>query len=268
MFSGLHKKALRVAGNYKQAEVELIGLLQEIEACHGYSELGYTSLFTYVNQSLGLSEACSYQLIVVSRKSKVVPELLEAIARGDITVSKAKVIASVIFPTNQKEWIEKATCLSTRALEKAVADSRPSKPRRDVARPEGQGHTRMSASFDEETMLAIEHVRELLAQKRGRTVNLAEAIQEMAKEYVSRHDPVAKADRNHQNARHVKSSSKHSVHHRDRGCCQYRMPNGKICGDKNWTHLHHIKPRSEGGDDTPDNLITICAAHHRMIHAH
>jgi 5-methylcytosine-specific restriction endonuclease McrA len=27
-------------------------------------------------------------------------------------------------------------------------------------------------------------------------------------------------------------------------------------------HAHHIKPRSQGGSDDPENLISLCAAHH------
>lgn len=31
--------------------------------------------------------------------------------------------------------------------------------------------------------------------------------------------------------------------------------------------VHHIKPRAEGGPHDPANLITLCSAHHRAIHA-
>jgi hypothetical protein len=32
--------------------------------------------------------------------------------------------------------------------------------------------------------------------------------------------------------------------------------------------LHHIQFRSRGGDHAPENLITLCAAHHTLIHRH
>jgi 5-methylcytosine-specific restriction endonuclease McrA len=33
-----------------------------------------------------------------------------------------------------------------------------------------------------------------------------------------------------------------------------------------YTHLHHIVPRSLGGKDEEDNLVTLCYSHHRKVH--
>jgi hypothetical protein len=39
----------------------------------------------------------------------------------------------------------------------------------------------------------------------------------------------------------------------------------KGCSDK--LHVHHVKYRSHGGSDTPNNLITLCEKHHKALHA-
>jgi hypothetical protein len=31
--------------------------------------------------------------------------------------------------------------------------------------------------------------------------------------------------------------------------------------------VHHIQPRAEGGSHAPENLLTLCGAHHRAVHA-
>ena len=49
--------------------------------------------------------------------------------------------------------------------------------------------------------------------------------------------------------------------HRDSYACQYCKAN-KVA-----LHVHHIKFRSEGGSDTPDNLITLCHQCHDSLHA-
>lgn len=49
---------------------------------------------------------------------------------------------------------------------------------------------------------------------------------------------------------------------RDSYKCQYK---NKGCSDK--LHVHHIKFRSKGGSDTPNNLITLCEKHHKALHA-
>ena len=38
------------------------------------------------------------------------------------------------------------------------------------------------------------------------------------------------------------------------------------CGSAHFLAVHHIVPRADGGTNDPDNLITLCAACHRMIH--
>lgn len=46
---------------------------------------------------------------------------------------------------------------------------------------------------------------------------------------------------------------------------------GYTCQSKETTcskklHVHHIKFRSEGGSNAPDNLVTVCEKHHGMLH--
>ena len=39
-----------------------------------------------------------------------------------------------------------------------------------------------------------------------------------------------------------------------------------ICGEKNNLHNHHINPKSKGGGDEPENMLTLCVPHHEWIH--
>jgi hypothetical protein len=48
---------------------------------------------------------------------------------------------------------------------------------------------------------------------------------------------------------------------RDQGRC--RVPG---CTHTSFVDVHHIVPRSEGGLNDPDNLLTICCGHHRATH--
>jgi hypothetical protein len=48
---------------------------------------------------------------------------------------------------------------------------------------------------------------------------------------------------------------------RDNHKCQCGL---KGCGEK--LHIHHIKFKSNGGTDNPNNLITLCEKHHKMLH--
>ena len=51
----------------------------------------------------------------------------------------------------------------------------------------------------------------------------------------------------------------HRVLERDRWHCQ-------DCGSSKDLHVHHLKKRSNLGDDALDNLITVCAVCHKRRH--
>ena len=51
------------------------------------------------------------------------------------------------------------------------------------------------------------------------------------------------------------------VRERDGFCCAR-------CGQGGSLHVHHRVPRSQGGMDIAANLITLCHACHRYVHAH
>lgn len=41
----------------------------------------------------------------------------------------------------------------------------------------------------------------------------------------------------------------------------------RLCGSTNWTEVHHIQYRSQGGPDEKWNLITLCKECHMNAHA-
>ena len=73
--------------------------------------------------------------------------------------------------------------------------------------------------------------------------------------------------RDHVNAASVRATqtippaTRRTVLRRDGGRC--RVPG---CRHAVFVEPHHIGLRSEGGDHDAENLITLCAAHHRAVH--
>jgi 5-methylcytosine-specific restriction endonuclease McrA len=39
-----------------------------------------------------------------------------------------------------------------------------------------------------------------------------------------------------------------------------------ICGNKNNLNIHHLKPKNMGGNNNPENLITLCKSCHLFMH--
>jgi hypothetical protein len=55
------------------------------------------------------------------------------------------------------------------------------------------------------------------------------------------------------------------VYRRDDYTCQNCGTVGGAKGDTE-LHAHHITPRSQGGSDQPENLVTLCQACHSQVH--
>jgi hypothetical protein len=64
----------------------------------------------------------------------------------------------------------------------------------------------------------------------------------------------------------VPASLLHQVNFRDQRRCQHTLPDGKRCNQSRWVEVHHLKPVSQGGKNTLENLTTLCWAHHRYAH--
>ncbi len=266
-FEILHRQAITAASNLRIAESRLIDLFQQIEACSGFLQLGYTSLHVYATEALGLSDDCAYKLIRVQRKAVEVPDLKEAVASGKITVSKAVVIVPVINPRNKNYWIEMAANSSKRELEKAVAEVNPELAKSEKAKPIGNNLIKLELTLTEDAFALLKRAQELFEQKKSTALTFAETIHLLSEQFVKREDPVEKADRNaHKTG--PGASKIHKVHRRDRGRCQFVHANGKPCQQRKWLHVHHIKPKEEGGGDEPENLITLCSAHHKIVHTY
>jgi predicted restriction endonuclease len=45
-----------------------------------------------------------------------------------------------------------------------------------------------------------------------------------------------------------------------------RKPWCEYCGDTYHIEVHHIKSKGSGGNDEANNLVSLCACHHRMVH--
>jgi hypothetical protein len=59
----------------------------------------------------------------------------------------------------------------------------------------------------------------------------------------------------------VPPAMRRAVLRRDRHRC--RVPS---CRNADYIDLHHLQSREEGGSHDPENLITLCGAHHRAFH--
>ncbi len=202
--SSIHARAVDVARRYRKCEIELIEVLQEVDAGRVFTCLGYPSLFKYCCEALGLSEEVTYAFIGVARKARAVPALQEELRSGRLSVSKAKRIVPVLNQSNQSEWLKLASTASKREIEKRVARAAPrtsdrlsysAGPRDKVLQREAR--VQLQVDVSEDVMLKLRRAQDILSSKRQQSVGLEETLSALLDSYIRKEDPVEKAKRSH-----------------------------------------------------------------------
>ncbi|MBY0471515.1 HNH endonuclease [bacterium] len=267
----LHARAVALAKTYLKSESELISVLQEIDRCKGFRELGFKSLFEYA-RSLGLSESVAYNFITVARKASEVPELREKLQTQEMTLSNAKTIAPILNSANQEKWLEAASTLSKRELEKELAKEFPERSVQETTRYVAEERMELKLGISEALLKKLKRVQDL--ESKNSAASLEQALEAMADSYLAKNDPLEKAKRARQlfpgrvnpNPRVIPAHLKHSVQTRDQAQCTHSK-SGKRCQERRWLDIHHIEPLAQGGETTLNNLTLLCKAHHQMLHA-
>ena len=302
----LHDRALDVAADYRRCEADLFQIVWMIEDKKVYFDFGITSLFQYITDMLRLSRDAAYDLITVVRKSREVPDLKQAVLLEQISISKARRIASVITENNAHLWIDLAKHSSSRVVEKAVAQANPRSVVCEKVSYVSEDVLQFQLAVSESWSTLLNEIKDLMSQKEKRAVSSEEALFMLMSDYKRKHDPVLKAERAQNKAERVtnKSSSKHRktacetihivstdqkvaseamrvtsirnrripqaqvhrLHLRDRNQCSFTDRHGKRCSQKRWLQKHHVVHFADGGTHGAENLQTLCWAHHAMTH--
>lgn len=299
----IHEKAILLAGDLRSKYLELFEILIEVELEQIYLQFDIPSFYTYCTELLELSPQISKDFSVVIKKSQAVPALAKAIREKRITISKARKICSVLTELDAKKWIELAETCTTRIIEKAVAQANPKEAVVETLTYASESRLELKLGVSEEWAKLLSQTKDLLSQKNSRAVSTEEALLIVMNDFNERHHPLRKAERTIARAqRNVVSTDKpqaqhqkqlrqkecdqkpkemtpkrvgkreplkrsviHFVNVRDQNQCTHISRSGR-CEQKRWLDLHHITPLARGGDDSIENLTTLCHAHHKMQH--
>ncbi|BDG03693.1 HNH endonuclease [Anaeromyxobacter oryzae] len=97
-------------------------------------ELGYPSLFTYLNRELGLSKSAAFYRKTAAELIQRFPELVEPLEDGKLCLSTVGELAQVLTPENRDGVIPRFLHLSKQEARAVVAELKPVErpPRREV----------------------------------------------------------------------------------------------------------------------------------------
>lgn len=238
---------------------------------------GYSSTFDYCVRKLRLSEDEAYRRIHAARAAVTRPEILSALADGQLSLSAVSKIAPFVRRHDAVEIIARVEGKTARQIDEILAPLRPESERRDMMRavaisPIKSGalwssppELRVDFSFRGSCALrdAIERIRQLLSHKcPGGGID--ELLLEISRDYLERHDPQKGLPGRLSPVKggsSIPAATRRAVWARDGGRCAYVGTTGVRCLSRRFLELDHVKPRALGGEDSIGNLRLLCRPH-------
>jgi hypothetical protein len=110
-----------LATREREATVELVAHLAELDARKLHLAQGYGSLFSYCTEALRLAEHAAYNRIEAARASRKFPVVLNRLADGSLNLSSVRLLAPHLTPENHESVLLEAARKSKREVEALVA---------------------------------------------------------------------------------------------------------------------------------------------------
>jgi hypothetical protein len=121
----LVERVKHLAACERRASVALIRSLVEFDGRRLYLRESCSSLFTYCTHVLHLSEGSAYNRIETARAARRYPKVLEALERGDLTLTAVRLLAPHLTPANHGEVLAAARHRSKQGIQELIASLNP-----------------------------------------------------------------------------------------------------------------------------------------------
>lgn len=268
-----------LAAEERSLTARVLTYLEEIERRKLHLSMGFASLFDFCLRELSYSRDEAYYRINAMRLSREVPEAVAAIEDGKLSLTnvaraqsffrKEKKEGRSVSQDAKRELLHELQGLSTRECERKLESLRP-EPRRQV----------ISFEVDDETLAGLQRIRELWG---NHDLSEAELFKKMILLVLTKIDPERRKGRAEHSVgaqrlpdeppaemitpqnRHVPAQEKREVWVRDEGRCTFRSPKtGRRCNSKYALQFDHLDLYGKGGSHSPENLVLLCRAHHRL----
>ena len=92
----------------RDGTAEIVAHLAELDTRHVHLREGYTSLFVYCRDALGLSDGEAYNRIEVARAARRFPVIFDMLATGAVHLTTVRLLAPHLTPLNHREVLESA----------------------------------------------------------------------------------------------------------------------------------------------------------------
>jgi uncharacterized protein YoaH (UPF0181 family) len=251
----IHEELLILRQKEKRITSEILDKLQKMENCKGYLPMGYASLFDYLVRGLNYSEATAYQRQACIRLAKDIPEIKAKLDQGKLSLSA---ITAVYKHIRKKPTQEKRLVLNTienkSAREIKKIFSEPMKPIK-IKKTEYQDKVYLRLELTHEQNQKLERLKTLKAHKHNTESLLESLIVKELKTFEKTDFKVTKS----KNPRQISQKLRNHVLKKANYQCEHSG-----CQSTHLLQVDHILAVRWGGDQSPENLQVLCAAHNQM----
>ena len=124
----------RFARCEREATMQLVAHLAELDARRLYLAAGFSSLFTYCCEVLRLSEQQTYNRIEAARAARRFPVILDMLSDTSVNLTTVRLLAPHLTPEDHEELLKAASHKSKREVEELLAGRFPRPPVADSVR--------------------------------------------------------------------------------------------------------------------------------------
>ncbi|MEQ8280258.1 MAG: hypothetical protein RKU31_41695, partial [Deltaproteobacteria bacterium] len=264
LLSGL-REALR---EELKSGVQALRFMAEIERRKLYVERGFSSLFRFCVEGLGLTEDQACRRVAVVRAARRVPEVFELLATGELHMTGVAKLSKFMNDDNAHSLVEQAKNKSKAEVEMLIATEFPgAKSGND--RVEATTPDTFASRFDgsAEAKALLDRAKELTPPG----TDIGEIFEAALALYVEKLErrkngktsrPRSKpADDAPAGAAYVPAATRRAVVERDGAQCTYVSPDGRRCSERSNLEFDHVGGRTLGAGSVVGELRLLCRAH-------
>jgi hypothetical protein len=167
----VHRALRKIASRRAALDAEEARWLREADALQIWRPLGLVSALDYLERELGYAPRTAQDRLRVARALGSLPQLTDALARGELAFSAVRELTRVATPATEASWRAAATGKNLRQIEELVADHRPGDGPDDPPDPTARTHV-VRFELSAETFALLRQARSTLDDEHG--TNLAD----------------------------------------------------------------------------------------------
>ncbi|MBY0314691.1 MAG: HNH endonuclease [Bdellovibrionales bacterium] len=278
--------------NERKITAEVIKYIAEIDRRRLYLENSCTSLFDFLVKQMGYSPGAAMRRIDAARLIHELPEVLEKIETGALTLSQAtqvqkasrelkKVKKSDLTTQDKRQLFKDIENTNQRESDRIIAatlDLPIPKVEKEILHKNNS--VTLTITFTPEQMELLEKTQNMIAHTRASTT-WADTIFYLAKKELDRRTrvrtPAPRQSAKTENPstavaavksalprnRYIPQKIRKTLLHPN-ALCSHTDEDGRPCNSQRFLQIDHINNWSRGGSNTPDNLQVLCGVHNRL----